>query len=397
MRHADPDVLRDRLFDVLTFYYPTCRDEDVGGHVAQVDAETGRVYDPAPRHHVATCRFVSNLALGSILDGPDWCSAAAEHGLAFLESAHAQDDGGYAWLLDGRSVVEDRRSPYGHAFVLLAHARAAAELGVGDDDSGRAVDPEPAGVARLLDDRFGVPNGLLGPVQGPDWEPRESYRGQNPNMHACEAFLAAYEATSEERYLDRATTIARRLTVELADDEGRIWEHYTADWEPDHDYNREDPAHQFRPWGFQPGHHAEWAKLLCGLVRHRNDSWLATRARELFERTLDGWDEEDGGFYYTLDFDGDPVVDDTYGWPVAEAIGAAAALAERTCDERYREWYGSLRRYADEHLVAPGGNWYERLTADNERVASDDGPAVEPGYHPVGACYEGLRSLGDVR
>ena len=80
------------------------------------------------------------------------------------------------------------------------------------------------------------------------------------------------------------------------------------------------------------------------------------------------------------------MVDDTDSWPVAEAVGAAAAIAGRTGEERYREWYGRLWRYADEHLVAPGGNWYERLTADTERVASDDGPAVEPGYHPVGAC-----------
>lgn len=74
--------------------------------------------------------------------------------------------------------------------------------------------------------------------------------GQNPNVYACEAFLATYEATGEATYLDRATTIARRPTVDLADSGGRIWEHDTADREPDHDDNREEPAHQFRSWGF---------------------------------------------------------------------------------------------------------------------------------------------------
>jgi len=385
MAHDDPDVLRERLFDVLSFYYPTCRDESVGGHVAQVDEETGHVYDPTPRHLVATCRFVSNFALGAVLDGPDWCASAARHGLEFLESAHKRpNDGGYAWLLDGHEVVDDRRSPYGHAFVLLAHARAAA-AGVDGAAPGR--------VAALLDDRFRDANGLLGPVRGPGWEPRESYRGQNPNMHACEAFLAAFEATGDEAFLDRSLVIARRMTVDLADDAGRIWEHYTADWEPAHDYNREEPAHRFRPWGFQPGHHAEWAKLLAGLARHREADWLLDRARDLFDAALAGWDGDRGGFYYTLDFDGDPVVADKYGWPVAEAIGAAAALAERTDEDRYRDRHGEFREYAETTLVAPGGNWYTKLTPDNERVPTDEGPAVEPGYHPIGACYEGLRAF----
>ncbi|WP_430505747.1 AGE family epimerase/isomerase [Haloparvum sp. PAK95] len=396
MAHDDPEALRERLFDVLSFYYPTCRDESVGGHVAQLDEETGAVYDPDSRHLVATCRFVSNFALGATLDGPGWCPSAARHGLEFLESAHRQSagggasdgaadtGGGYAWLLDGREVVDDRRSPYGHAFVLLAHARAAA-AGVDGADPDR--------VATLLDDRFRDENGLLGPVQGPDWKPRESYRGQNPNMHACEAFLAAYEATDDAAYLDRSLAIARRMTVDLADAEGRIWEHYTADWEPDHDYNRDDPEHQFRPWGFQPGHHAEWAKLLAGLARHRDDDWLLARARELFDEALTGWDAERGGFYYTLDFDGEPVIADKYGWPVAEAIGAAAALFEHTDERQYHERYNQFWDYADSHLVAPGGNWYAKLTAENERVPADEGPAVEPGYHPIGACYEGLRAF----
>jgi mannose/cellobiose epimerase-like protein (N-acyl-D-glucosamine 2-epimerase family) len=211
-------------------------------------------------------------------------------------------------------------------------------------------------------------------------------------MHACEAFLAAYEATGDPAHLERATTIARRLTGDLADDEGRIWEHFTADWEPDHDYNREQPRDQFRPWGFQPGHHAEWAKLLVGLWRHRDDPALLDRAATLFDHALTGW-APDGGFYYTLDFEGEAVVEDRYGWPVAEAIGAAAALHGATGEDRYREWYDRLWAYACEHLVAPGGNWYEKTTPDHEPVPTAGGPAVEPGYHPIGACSEALRAF----
>merc|ERR1712217_756394 len=40
-----------------------------------------------------------------------------------------------------------------------------------------------------------------------------AYRGQNSNMHMCEALIAAYEATKDKKYLDRAEI--------LADTEGR--------------------------------------------------------------------------------------------------------------------------------------------------------------------------------
>lgn len=381
MPRDDPRVLRERLFDVLEFYYPECTHGD--GHIAQLNEVTGEVYDSERRHLVATCRFINNFAIGAIHDGPAWCLEETRNGLSFLESGHRDGDS-YAWLLNDSRVADETRKPYGYAFVLLAHARAA-EVGV-DADVDR--------VATLFEDRFEDSNGLFGPVMGPDWEPRESYRGQNPNMHTCEAFLAAYEATGRNRYLERATSVARRVTVDLADDEGRVWEHYTADWEPDYEYNRQEPRHQFRPWGYQPGHHAEWAKLLAELARHRERDWLLDRATELFEDALVGWDDDHGGFYYTLDDDGEPVVADKYGWPVAEAIGAAAALSEHRGDDPWREWYDRLWGYAEDHLVTSRGNWYTKLTVDNTRIPTDSGAAVEPGYHPIGACHEALRSFG---
>lgn len=378
MKRTEARELRNRLFDVLEFYYPACTSD--AGHVAQLDEDTGAVYDPDSRHLVATCRFVANFAIGAVHEGPEWCRAEARSGLSFLEAAHRDGDA-YAWLLDSRSPVDETRKPYGYAFVLLAHARATA---VG-------VDADVERVADTLVDRFMDSNGLFGPVKGPDWEPLESYRGQNPNMHACEAYLAAYEATGRARYLERAYEVARHMTVELADDEGRIWEHYTADWEPDYEYNRSEPRDQFRPWGYQPGHHAEWAKLLAGLARHLDDDWLLERAEELFEYALVGWDPEHGGFYYTLDAGGDPVVAEKYGWPVAEAIGAAAALYDARGTDRWLEWYDRCWEYAEDHLVTPRGNWYTKLSVDNTRIPTDSGPAVEPGYHPVGACHEAIR------
>lgn len=106
------------------------------------------------------------------------------------------------------------------------------------------------------------------------------YRGQNANMHATEACLAAFEATRDERFLDRATLLADHIVQrQTAQTDGlMIWEHCRADRSIDWGYNRHDSSNIFRPWGYQPGHFTQWAKLLLILERHRPLPWLLWRA-----------------------------------------------------------------------------------------------------------------------
>ncbi|MFO7833041.1 MAG: AGE family epimerase/isomerase [Halohasta sp.] len=389
--YVDDEWLTERIHEILTFYYPDCLDDDHGGYIAQLDYETGEIYDADSKHLVATSRFVVNFSLAARHVGPEWALPAAERGVRFLREHHRDPEtGGYDWLLDGTKTVDDRRVCYGHAFVLLAYARAH-EAGV---DGAKAALKD---TYDLLVDHFWEPEyDLCKSEFTADFSESEAYRGQNANMHTCEAMLAAYEATGDRRYLDRAREVAHALTVRLAaETDGLLWEHYTTEWDHDFAYNRDDPRHQFRPWGYQPGHHIEWAKLLAVLDRYADTDWALDRAEELFAAAIEhGWDDVDGGFYYSFDRDGAPLVEDRYGWPVAEGIGAAAVLAERTDDDRYREWYDRLWAYAEENLTAPGGNWYEKRV-DGEPAETDSGPEVEPGYHPIGACFEGLRSFDD--
>ncbi len=120
----------------------------------------------------------------------------------------------------------------------------------------------------------------------------DPYRGQNANMHACEALLAAFEASGETHYLHRAEAVAHNITVrQAALAGGMIWEHYKPDWSIDWDYNLSDKTNIFRPWGYQPGHFTEWAKLLLIMERHAAAmagpaDWLAPRAVQLFDIAL---------------------------------------------------------------------------------------------------------------
>ncbi|ARS88477.1 AGE family epimerase/isomerase [Natrarchaeobaculum aegyptiacum] len=382
-------ALRHQIRDVLNFYYPECIDSSDGGYVAQLDERDGHVYDTQTKHLVATARAVHNFSAGVLLEGPDWCRQAAEHGLQFLSTVHWDDDReGYDWLLEGRTPVEQRRYCYGHAFVLLAGARAH-QAGI---PGGRA---ELERAYEVLEEHFWEPDhGLYADQATPDWSTLESYRGQNANMHSCEALLAAYEATGEQRFLERAHTVADRFTREVTNaTDGLLWEHYTDDWEPDLSYNADQPGHQFRPPGYQPGHHAEWAKLLVVLADHLSPEWPLERARELFDVAVDlGWDDEHGGLYYTVEADGEPIVADKYGWVHTEAIGASALLSR--FDDAYGEWYDRLWAYSREHLINPRyGNWYERLTREHARDGPNHGPEVEPGYHPLTNCWLALRAL----
>jgi mannose/cellobiose epimerase-like protein (N-acyl-D-glucosamine 2-epimerase family) len=52
---------------------------------------------------------------------------------------------------------------------------------------------------------------------------------------------------------------------------------------------------------------------------------------------------------------GAPLVEEKYGWPVAETIGAVAALYERTGNARYHDWYDRLWEYAETALITPSG------------------------------------------
>lgn len=50
------------------------------------------------------------------------------------------------------------------------------------------------------------------------WSASSFYRGQNANMHMCEAMLSAFEATRDKKYVDRAYTLAKALLSSLLND-----------------------------------------------------------------------------------------------------------------------------------------------------------------------------------
>ena len=198
----------------------------------------------------------------------------------------------------------------------------------------------------------------------------------------------------EPRYLQRAQLLAANMTGrQAALAGGLVWEHYRDDWSVDWDYNRGDRSNIFRPWGFQPGHQVEWAKLLLILDRHAPDAGHLPRARALFDRAVAmAWDPRHGGLVYGNDVEGAFYDEDKYFWVQAEALATAALLAGRTGEAGYWQWYDRLWDYSWRHLVDhEHGAWYRILGPDNRKLTDEKSPAGKTDYHTMGACYEVLR------
>ncbi|MCW8808041.1 MAG: AGE family epimerase/isomerase [Rhodanobacter sp.] len=388
--------LREHIARTMAFYHP--RAIDPAGGFFHYFRDDGTIYDRRHRHLVSSTRFVFNYAMAAIEFGDDPASSgayleAARHGLRYLREVHRDPQGGgYAWTIhDG--LPDDRTNhAYGVAFVLLAYA-SARKAGIAEAAAWMEE------TWQLLEQRYwDAGAGLYRDEADADWQ-FSDYRGQNANMHMCEAMLAAYEASDEPRYLDRALILADHITRrQAAQADGLVWEHYDRHWNIDWDYHRDDPKHLFRPWGFQPGHQTEWAKLLLILEpllleRGREEDWLLPTAMQLFDIALArAWDDRHGGICYGFAPDGGVCDDDKYFWVQAESLVAAALLHARTGLAVYDEWYGKLWAYAWEHFVDHRyGAWYRILTVDNRKLNDEKSPAGKTDYHTMGACHELLQ------
>jgi mannose/cellobiose epimerase-like protein (N-acyl-D-glucosamine 2-epimerase family) len=386
----------DHVFDTLAFYHP--RAIDPSGGFYHFLKDDGTVFDSHTRHLVSSTRYVFVWAMAArhFPDRPEFIDNA-RRAVNFLRDAHRNPaTGGYAWQLDWRdgraTVIDATNHCYGLAFVLLAYAHA---LRAGIAEAGAWLDES----FELMEQRFWLPDfGLYADEASVDWA-LSPYRGQNANMHATEACLAAFDATGEQRFLDRAELVASNITRRQAalTDGLMIWEHYKSDWSVDWDYNKNDMTNIFRPWGYQPGHFTEWAKLLLILERHRPQSWLLPKAEALFALAFEhAWDDEYGGLYYGFGPDFCICDDRKYHWVQCESMATAAVLGQRTQKAEYWRWYDRLWDYCWQHWIDhENGAWFRLLTRENVNTTDEKSPAGKVDYHTTGACYEIITTLKD--
>lgn len=386
MNFKDSSFLENHIKDTMAFYHPNCIDKNGGFH--QLFLDDGTIFDRQTRHLVSSCRFIFTYSMYALYFNDIEYKEIAQHGIDFLRSHHLnKKTGGYNWVLEDNKIVDDTNHCYGLAFVMLSYS-TACKAGI---ETAKNYIHETYDV---MEEQFWAPEyGLYADEADATWHTLSDYRGQNANMHSCEAMIAAFEATNDQKFLNRAYLIAENICIRqaaLAD--GLIWEHYDKNWQIDWDYNKSDPKNLFRPWGFQPGHLTEWSKLLMMLNQYIDKEWLFERAMVLFDAAMaQGWDKTNKGINYGFAPDGKVCDGDKYFWVQAESFAAAAHLAHYTKKQEYWNWYNKIWEYSWQHMIDHKyGAWFCTLTQDNKKYSDIKSPTGKTDYHTMGACYEVL-------
>jgi mannose/cellobiose epimerase-like protein (N-acyl-D-glucosamine 2-epimerase family) len=339
----------------------------------------GRVLAGRPVETWIVARMTHVFGLAQLLGRPG-VDELVRHGVAALTVGPLYDAEHGGWR---SSTDDDTKAAYVHAFVMLAGATAATA--------------GAEGAAALLDEAIGVwqnrfwddDAGMAVEAWDGAWTTCAGYRGINANMHGVEASLAAADATADEKTAGRLRRQALRTTERAygwaRERDWRLPEHFTADWTPLPEYNREEPAHPFRPYGVTVGHQFEWARLALHVrtVTPEPPAWLLDDALALFDVAASrGW-AADGhdGFPYTLDWDDRPVVGARMHWVLCEAIAAATVLGAVTGESRYLALARLWRAHGQEHFADPAtGSWHHELAPTGE-VATGTWAGQPDAYH----------------
>ncbi|MEZ1315379.1 AGE family epimerase/isomerase [Pseudomonas fluorescens] len=334
--------------------------------------EKGRLPVGAQAETMNTARMTHSFAMAHIQGLPGFAELV-DHGVKSL-SGPLRDAAHGGWFasahhLDGNTG----KAAYLHAFVALA--------------ASSAVVAQRPGAQALLDDAINIidthfwseEEGAMRESFSRDWRDEEAYRGANSNMHATEAFLALADVTGDTRWLNRAQRIVERVIHgHAAANDYLVVEHFDRDWQPLRDYNRDNPADGFRPYGTTPGHGFEWARLVLHLEAARGQAgmltpgWLVGDAQQLFEHNCrHGWGI-DGlpGIVYTLDWGNKAVVRHRLHWTHCEASAAASALFKRTGEAQYETWYRRFWDFCEQYFIdREDGSWHHELNPQNRPSA----------------------------
>jgi len=307
--------------------------------------DNGDVYDPDTRHLVSSTRFIFNYATAYKKYGVPHYKDWAEHGLKHLVNTHQQTNGNFAWILKNDSVTDGNAMAYGHAFVLLC---AASCVQAGISTAKPLIEQSWNFVERYFWDES---QSAYADERDTTLQELSPYRGQNANMHMCEALIAAWQATKDDRYLERAEKLANRFCFDLSQQSnGLIWEHYDTNWIVDMQYNIDKPDDLFKPWGFQPGHQVEW----FGPDNQFCDSHK-------------------------------------YFWVHAEAFAAAWRLFTVTGSKKYEQSYNDIWQWSWTYLIDHHyGAWFRIRNRDGSAFDDLKSPPGKTDYHTLGAVWDVL-------
>jgi mannose/cellobiose epimerase-like protein (N-acyl-D-glucosamine 2-epimerase family) len=372
----DPDIVGKLKLHMIDHCLPLWSNEGwdrtSGGFVDRLHPD-GRADDSAPRRVFVQARqiycFAKAAQMGWYPEGREIALKGLDHLLTRAKGPDGRPGFVHTLAPDG-DVLDPLRDSYDHAFVLLALTTVYAL------DRDAQIRSEIDALLSFLDAQLRSPHG--GFLEG---LPASLPRRQNPQMHLFEAMIAAFDATHDLAFQQRAGQFFALFLANLYDKQTCVLgEYFEDDWS------------KIEPVSVEPGHQAEWVWLLkgferitgCPTGRHRGEL-LASALRYRDEAT--GCLIDEGGT------EGRIRRHTRRLWPQSEMAKAWIAQAEAgevgAADEA-RAALTRLERHYLRHPVA--GGWYDQFDRDgNSLVATIPASSF---YHVVCAVAEAEQVLG---
>ena len=307
--------------------------------------------------------------------GIEGAAHLVDHGLAALAGPLRGPNG--SWYAEVVPTSEHSATPVPRAVfsqraqsAMIGAAAAATMVGhegardlladLEADQDRRWWDPRPGAVREEIEAQAGV---------------RSPLRRLSTNLDTAQAYLAAWEATGERVWFDRARSILR-LVGEIAARCGfALPDLYDEEWRPLPASCDQAPVELVRPGDTLPGLGFKAARLIgqvYAILTHIGEkpgSWMIDTATALYDRALaDGWTNEGvGGIVYTLDPAGLVAAPQRMHWVVCEAASAARVLAEVVDPQRAEDLavdYARAIAWADSYARAGMGRWIHEVAPD---------------------------------
>src|ERR1700755_291272 len=222
-------------------------DPATGGFIDRLSID-GRADRLAPRRVFVQARqiycFAKAAEIGWYPEGREIALKGLEHLLVKAKSPDGKP-GFVSRLAPDGAILDPSRDTYDHAFVLLALA------GVYALTQDAQVRGEIDALCAYLDSQLRSPHG--GFLEG--W-PASMPRRQNPQMHLFESMIAAFDATHDQMFQNRAGDFFALFLANLYDKQKQVLGEYFED-----DWSRIEPV------SVEPRHQAEWVWLLTGFAR----------------------------------------------------------------------------------------------------------------------------------
>lgn len=347
------EAIRSWMFDqALPFWAAHGLDTFNGGYVEQLTLDGRDAGVDFKRTRVAG-RQIYVFSHAAII-GWRAGNRLAEPGIAHVvERAWQGPDKGFARLttLDGR-VLDPTPDLYDLAFVLFGFSwrHRALKDKQSLDWMHKTLD--------FIEQHMRHPDGLG------FWHelPPRGLRPQNPHMHLTEACLAAFEATGEERFAERARSLIALFQTRFFDvTSGTLTEYFNDDWS-------RAPGDNGRV--VEPGHQMEWAWILNSARKLLGlDTANEIRAAIRFAEK-NGVDPATAATYNSVRDDGTPIDRGSRTWPNTERLKAAVALYELDGVDPAPVVDPTAELLLQRYLShAPPGTWIDAFDVDGKPLA----------------------------